>query len=140
MKKVLLIAIAAIGFSTFSNAQQIPAGAESRQPLTKEEREMRKIKTEADLVASFKEVGLDEGQQKAMREAMQNASAKSMELRKDATLDEESKKAKQKELNEARNAEFKKIMGDEKYSKWEEIRKAQREEAKKNQPAMPAKE
>ena len=139
MKKILIAAIALVSFSTLK--AQPPMGG---TPPTKEQMEQRKIKNEANLVASFKELELTDEQIIKVRDVLKDAQAKGGEVRKDETLDREAKMAKNKEINEARDGKLKEILGEDKFTKWQAIRKRQNEEmlkaARENMPQAPSKE
>lgn len=139
MKKILIAAIALVSFSTLK--AQPPAGAPQ---LSKEQMEQRRIKQEANLLASFKEVELTDDQIIKVREILKEAQAKGAEVRKDETLDREGKMAKNKEINEARDGKLKELLGEEKFTKWQAIRKRQNEEmmkaARDAQAQAPSKE
>ncbi len=106
--------------------------------------EQRRIKQEANLLASFKEVELTDDQIIKVREILKEAQAKGAEVRKDETLDREGKMAKNKEINEARDGKLKELLGEEKFTKWQAIRKRQNEEmmkaAREAQAQAPSKE
>lgn len=138
MKKIIIttIGVVAIGFAV--QAQEISTQP-PRKMMTKEEKEMKKIKDETDLVASFKELGLDEATQKKIREAMSEAGAKNNEIRKNDALSEEQKKTQMMDVNKTKNDKFKEILGEEKFKQWNTIRKRQKEEAMKA-AEMPVKE
>lgn len=139
MKKILIAAITLVSFSTLK--AQPPAGAPQ---LSKEQMEQRRIKQEANLLASFKEVELTDDQIIKVREILKEAQAKGAEVRKDETLDREGKMAKNKEINEARDGKLKELLGEEKFTKWQAIRKRQNEEmmkaAREAQAQAPSKE
>lgn len=142
MKKILFAA-SFLAFGFIAQAQSLEAGQPKRQ-LTKEEREMRRIKDEANLLIAFKQIGLDEEAQKKVNEAMKESNIKTMEIRRNADLSDEAKKTALDEANKARTEKLKEIMGAEKFAQFQEIRKKQREEAlkaeKQAQAEMPTKE
>jgi hypothetical protein len=144
MKKIVFTLVAFVGFCLATQAQQSLEGTQPKRQPTKEEREMKRIKDEANLLIAFKQIGLDEEAQKKANEAMKEASAKSMEVRKNTSLSEEAKKTAIEEINKARMEKLKEIMGAEKFTQFQEIRKKQREEAlkaeKQAQAEMPTKE
>lgn len=143
MKKNLavLITLFFVGFA--AQAQNLEAGQPPRQ-LTKEEREMRRIKEEANLLIAFKQIGLDEEAQKKVNEVMKESNTKMMEIRRNADMTPEAKKTAIDEANKARMDKMKEIMGAEKFAQFQEIRKKQREEAmkaeKEAKAEMPTKE
>ncbi|MFY8129085.1 MAG: hypothetical protein ACOVMM_11955 [Chitinophagaceae bacterium] len=126
MKKIIIAAIALVSFSTLK--AQPPMGG---TPPTKEQMEQRRIKNEANLVASFKELELTDDQIIKVREVLKEAQAKGGEVRRDESLDREAKRAKNKEIDDARDAKLKELLGEEKFTKWQAIRKRQMEEMRK---------
>jgi hypothetical protein len=126
MKKIIIAAVAFVSFSTLK--AQPPMGG---TPPTKEQMEQRRIKNEANLVASFKELELTDDQILKVREILKEAQAKGGEVRRDESLDREAKRAKNKEIDDARDAKLKELLGEEKFTKWQAIRKRQMEEMRK---------
>jgi helix-turn-helix protein len=125
MKKVLFILCSLFVFATVTNAQ---TADEQKAAPTKEEKQKMKEKQEADFAAAFKAAGLTDDQIKQAKAAMQEASEKGKEIKKDAALSEDEKKAKLKEISDAKNAKLKEIMGD-KYKAYSAERKKQKEAA-----------
>lgn len=144
MKKIVFAIVAFIGFGFATKAQQSLEAGQPKRQLTKEEKEMKRIKEETNLLIAFKQIGLDEDAQKKVNEAMKESSLKTMEIRKNTSLSEEAKKTALDEANKARMDKLKEIMGAEKFAQFQEIRKKQREEAlkaeKQAQAEMPIKE
>jgi Spy/CpxP family protein refolding chaperone len=107
MKKIIIAAVAFVSFSTLK--AQPPMGG---TPPTKEQMEQRRIKNEANLVASFKELELTDDQILKVREILKEAQAKGGEVRRDESLDREAKRAKNKEIDDARDAKLKELLGE----------------------------
>ncbi len=125
MKKLFTVVCAMFVFGTVINAQT----AESKVPATKEEKQKMKEKQEADLAAAFKEIGLTDEQVQQVKSVMDATNQKNKELRMDATLSDDDKKAKMKVNNEEKNEKIKSIMGDDKYKQFNAIKKKQKEAA-----------
>ena len=121
MKKLFTVVCAMFLFVAFSNAQAIET-----KITTKEEKQKMKEKQEADLAAAFKEIGLSEEQVQQVKAVMEAINKKNKELRMDATLSDEDRKAKIQLNNEEKNAKIKSIMGDEKYKQFNEIKRKQK--------------
>jgi len=130
MKKLLTIVFAMFVLVAFSNAQT----TEAKAP-TKEEKQKMKEKQEADLAAAFKETGLTDEQVQQVKAVMDATNQKNKELRMDATLSDDDKKNKMKVNNDEKNLKIRFIMGDEKYNKFTDIRKKQKEAASTTQAA-----
>ncbi|MFY7900737.1 MAG: hypothetical protein ACOVNY_11180 [Chitinophagaceae bacterium] len=125
MKKVFLFFACTVLCATWCIAQDAPAKPE----LTKEEKAKLKQKQEEETNAAFKEVGLTEEQINSIKEANVEAGKKSAEVRKDATLSDDAKKEKIKEINDQKTDKIKTIMGIDKYRQFLAIRKKQKEAA-----------
>lgn len=121
MKKLFTVVCAMFLFVAFSNAQAIET-----KITTKEEKQRMKEKQEADLAVAFKEIGLSEEQVQQVKAVMEATNKKNKELRMDATLSDEDRKAKIQLNNEEKNAKIKSIMGDEKYKQFNEIKRKQK--------------
>lgn len=143
MKKLLVALFAFIGFSVGTQAQSLEAGQPKRQ-LTKEEKEMKRIKDEVNMLIAFKQIGLDEETQKKVNEVLKESNVKTGEIRRNPDMTDEAKKTAIDAANKARVEKMKEIMGAEKFAQFQEIRKKQKEEAKQAeqqaQAAMPSKE
>ena len=137
MKRIFIALAIAGAFTTAANAQQAAAAAptqEAKPQMSKEERAKMKQKQEDDMIAAFKEAGLTDEQVKQIKEANEMASNKSKEVKKDATLADDAKKSKLKEISDEKNNKLKEIMGKDKYKIYTEARKKQKEAA--GTPAM----
>jgi Spy/CpxP family protein refolding chaperone len=128
MKKLFITLLSVSVFAIAANAQEATPAADVKQP-TKEEKQKMKEKQEADLAAAFKEIGLTDEQVSQIKAAMDEAGQKNKAIRTDANLSDEDKKAKIQEVNDAKNARIKEIMGEEKYRQFNAIRKKQKEAA-----------
>lgn len=124
MKKVFVTLMLLAGLSFAANAQQT-----EKPQLSKEEKAKLKQKQEDELNAAFKEVGLTEEQIKQYKEVTAEANKKSNAVKADATLTDEQKEAKRKEINSEKNDKLKEIMGADKYKQFNAIRKKQKEAA-----------
>lgn len=124
MKKVFVTLMLLAGLSFAATAQQT-----EKPQLSKEEKAKLKQKQEDELNAAFKEVGLTEEQIKQYKEVTVEANKKSNAVKSDATLTDEQKEAKRKEINSEKNDKLKEIMGADKYKQFNAIRKKQKEAA-----------
>lgn len=134
MKKVFFIACSLFVFTAATNAQEATKVVETKATPTKEERQKMKEKMEADLAAAYKEIGLTDEQVKLVKTAMDEASEKNKAIRTEAGLSDDQKKEKMKEVNDAKNARIKEIMGEEKYKQFNAIRKKQKEAQQMSTP------
>ena len=137
MKRIFIALAIAGAFTTAANAQQAATAAptqEAKPQMSKEEKAKMKQKQEDDMMAAFKEAGLTDEQVKQIKEANEMASNKSKEVKKDATLADDAKKIKLKEISDEKNNKLKEIMGKDKYKIYTEARKKQKEAA--GTPAM----
>ncbi len=127
MKKVFVTLLCAGVFTIAANAQQTATSEATAKPqMSKEEKAKQKQKQEEEVAAAYKEVGLTETQIQQIKEINMEAGKKSTEVRKDASLTDEAKAAKLKEISTEKNDKIKEIMGKEKYKQFSEIRKKQK--------------
>jgi hypothetical protein len=127
MKKVFVTLLCVGAFTIAANAQQTATSEATAKPqMSKEEKAKQKQKQDEEIAAAYKEVGLSEDQIKQIKEVNMEAGKKSNEVRKDASLTEEARAAKLKEISTEKNAKIKGIMGNEKYKQFSEIRKKQK--------------
>jgi len=132
MKKAIVILFATGFFAVAANAQDVPAPpAPAKPPM--EGRGKMKIKRE-EVVKTLKDIGATDEQIEKVKAVLDETHKKHEELKKDATVAEEDKKAKGKEIMEAQKAKIKEILGEEKAKAFAE---AQRAMMKKNMPAPP---
>lgn len=123
MKKILAICILLAALSINANAQQTT----EKPQMSKEEKVKMREKQEQDLQAAFKEIGLTDEQIKQCKEIIVDANKKTSEVRKDATLTDEQKETKRKEINTEKNNKLKEVMGEEKFKQFNSIRKKQKD-------------
>jgi hypothetical protein len=126
MKKIItsiaLILFTGVCFSQAANKDSIAP----KKELTKEEKAAQKAKYEADLTAAYKEAELTEEQIASVKSVIDEANKKSNELKNNAALSEEDKKMAKKVITDQKNAKMKEIMGEDKYRKYNEVRKKQK--------------
>lgn len=124
MKKLILAAFSMAAFTLASTAQT----AEPAKPaMSKEEKAKMKAKQEEDLTAALKELALTEDQSKQVREILADASKKSNELKAKTGITDADRDAEKQKINDEKNGKLKELMGKEKYSQWNAIRKKQKE-------------
>ncbi len=131
MKKIILTAFAFVACTIAVNAQTTDA---AKPAMSKEEKAKAKAKQEEDLTATLKELALSDDQSKTVRDILADATKKSNELKAKSLTDAEKDAEKQK-INEEKNGKLKELMGKEKYSQWNAIRKRQKEAAAAAIPA-----
>jgi Spy/CpxP family protein refolding chaperone len=129
MKKLFTVVCAMFVFAIVTNAQTTEAKSTETKVPTKEEKQKMKEKQEADLAAAFKEIGLTDEQVQQVKAVMDATNQKNKELRMDATLSDDDKKAKMKVNNDEKNEKIKSIMGEEKYKQFNAIKKRQKAES-----------
>jgi hypothetical protein len=136
MKKIVL-SVMAMGLFTIAGFSQTATEAQPAKPatdaqaakpaMTKQDKEKRKAQMEQELSETIKTLGLNADQEKQVREALDDASKKSSELKNNAALDEAAKMEQKKKINDEKNEKLKTAMGKDKFKQWSDIRKQQRE-------------
>jgi Spy/CpxP family protein refolding chaperone len=101
----------------------------AKKEMTKEEKAAAKAKKEAEQVAMFKELELTETQITSFKEIQADASKKSNELKTNVQLTEVENDAAKKLINDNKNAQLKTLLGEEKYKKYNELKKRQKAKA-----------
>ena len=137
MKKTMLVLLTSGLFAIAANAQDVPAPPTHGAPppmMSKADRAKKKAEMEAALTKTLADIGASDDQAQKVKDALEDTRKKHEELKKDATLSEDDKKAKGKELMEAQQAKLKEILGEEKFKKFKDAQKAAK---MKNMPAMP---
>ena len=134
MKKIIatLLVCSVIGFT--ANAQEQKTDA-SMPKMTKEQHEAMKHQRDAELNEAMTAAGLTDAQKVDTKEALEVANKAKNELRKDATLTDEQKKEKKKVIDEEQKIKLIKIMGDDKFKKFKEAQKKDRD--MKEKPTQP---
>ena len=142
MKRIFVTAIALSSFAIAT--AQMPTTDPAQPPLSKEAKEKMKedkakakAKQEEDLTASLKEIGLTADQDKQVRDALTEATQKNNELKTNTGLDDAAKEAEKQKISQDKNAKIKAIMGKDKYSQWNQIRKKQKEMQKPAETPVP---
>ncbi len=128
MKKLFITLLSVSVFAVAANAQVSATSSDAKQPTQEEKQKMRE-KAEADMAAAFKELGLTEQQVSQIKATMDEAAQKSKAIREDANIAGPDKRAKIMEINDAKNAKIKEIIGEDKYKQWGEIKKRQKDAA-----------
>ena len=127
MKKTVLVLLTTGLFAIAANAQDAPPQAPQQQgphPMSKEDRAKMKAEKEAQLNKSLKDIGATDDQIQKVKDALEDSHKKHEELRKDASLSDDDKKEKNKEINEAQKAKLKEILGEEKAKQFSEGQRA----------------
>ncbi|MEP6675871.1 MAG: hypothetical protein ABJA78_11970 [Ferruginibacter sp.] len=142
MKRIFITVLAITAF-TIASAQTTatdpaqPVLSKEAKEKIKEEKAKTKAKQEEDLTAALKETGLTEDQTKQVRDALAEATLKSNDLKSKTGMDDAAKETEKQKINQDKNAKIKEIMGKEKYSLWNSIRKKQKEVVKPAEPVVP---
>ena len=112
------------------NAQDAPPPPRPGNPpaMSKEDHEKMKQKRDEEQEKALKTIGASDDQIKKAKDVFEEFGKKQRDLRKDATLSEEDRKSKGKELRDQQEVKLKEILGDEKLSKFKESRKQQRKD------------
>jgi periplasmic protein CpxP/Spy len=125
MKKVLILCAVLFAITTNSFAQAAATTAvvaEKKEGMAGQKRE------------SWKNLlGLTAEQDAKMKEISKANKEKSDALKNDATADKEQKKAKMAELKKANEADLKAVLTADQFTKYNDIQKQRREEAKAKQ-------
>ncbi len=127
MKKMFLCLVAFISITSFINAQEVATVKAEAPKLTKEQKAELAAKKEADLIEVFKKAELTDEQQKQTRAALDEFSAQSKIVKNDASLGEDEKKGKLKELSDTKNSKLKEAMGVAKYKAYNAAKREQKE-------------
>lgn len=141
MKKTILVLLTTGLFAIATNAQDAPAQAPKKQgppPMGKEDHAKKKAEKEAQLTKSLKDIGATDEQIQKVKDALEDSHKKHEALKKDASLSEEDKKAKGKEMMEGQKAKLKEILGDEKAKKFSEGQRAMMKKMMPPPPPPPA--
>ena len=126
MKKIITLPIFILLISVCSAQSVNKDSVTPKKELTKEEKAAQKAKYEADLMAAYKEAELSDEQIANVKSSIDEANKMSNELKNNAALSEEDKKIAKKVITDKKNAKLKEIMGEEKYRKYNEVRKRQK--------------
>jgi Spy/CpxP family protein refolding chaperone len=124
MKKVLILCVVLFAFITNSFAQAATAAAvaEKKEGMAGQKRESWKIL-----------LGLTAEQDTKMKEIGKANKEKSDALKNDATLDKDQRKAKLTDLRRAYDADLKALLTADQLTKYTDIQKQRKEEAKAKQ-------
>ncbi len=128
MKKTILVLLVTGLLAVGANAQDAPTpppSGQNRPPMMgqdrmKERREM--------MLKNLKDVGATDEQVQKCKDVMEDSRKKGEEMRKDATLTDDEKKAKRKEMMTDQEAKIKEILGDDKFTKYRDAMKAMRKD------------
>jgi hypothetical protein len=130
MKKVFVTMFAVVTVGTVSNAQEAKLDAPKKMEAAPMQPKISKEQKEAQLAEAFKTAGLTADEQTKARQVLDEANAKSKEVKSDAKLSDEEKKAKSKEVSDTKNAKLKEALGEAKFKALQQALKAQREAMK----------
>lgn len=97
--------------------------------LTKEQKALLKAKQEKDLNDALTGAGLNADEVAKAKEIITEASKKSSELKGNTKLADAEKEAAKKAITDDKNAKLKALMGADRYSTYNDIRKKQKEQA-----------
>jgi hypothetical protein len=137
MKKTIVVLFATGFFAIAANAQDVPQTSGTPTPppmMSKEDRAKMKAEREAKLTQSLKDVGASDDQIQQVKAVLEETHKKHEALKKDASISDEDKKAKGKEIMEAQKAKIKEILGEEKAKQFAE---SQRGRMFQKMPATP---
>lgn len=136
MKRIFLATIAITTF-TFAINAQVATEAPAKPATAKEEKAKMKAKQEEELSSALNELGLTATQSQQVKDALTQASQKSTDLKAKTGMDDAAKEAEKQKINQEKNAKLKEIMGKDKFSQWNQIRKKQKERAIPSQAPIP---
>jgi hypothetical protein len=129
MKKFFLAAfmftIAAAANAQVDSAKTAPAKVE----LTKEQKALLKAKQEQELNDALTGAGLNSDEFVKAKEIIADASKKSSELKANPKLTDAEKEAVKKTITDEKNLKLKTLMGEERYRKYNDIRRKQKDAA-----------
>lgn len=117
MKKILMIALCLV-------TMQLSAYSQDSTPAkTKEEKAAEKAAKEAKEKSDYATAGFTDEQIVKIKEVNKEVNEKSKALKGDASLSEDDKKAKMKELSADKKNRIIAIVGEEKYKLWQKAKK-----------------
>ncbi len=137
MKKLLLVLLTTGMFSLATKAQDAPTQkplAAAPAKMSKEEKQKMMQKKEEEMKAELVAVGATPEQIAKVKEATLAIKQKEKAVKEDASISEDEKKLKGKELKEAQKAKLIEILGVEKAKQFAENRKKAKKDAPKDGP------
>ncbi len=137
MKKTILVLLVTGLFAFAANAQDAPTPPlPSQNPPPMMSKEKMKERREM-MIKMLKDIGATDEQTQKCKDVMEDSKKKNDDLKKDATLTEDEKKAKRKEIMTGQEAKLKEVLGDEKFTKYREAMKAMKKDMPPPPPGAP---
>lgn len=137
MKKTILVLLVTGLLAVGANAQDAPTAPKPGQnPPPAMSKEQMKERREM-MMKTMKDIGATDEQIQKCKDAMEDSKKKNDELKKDASLTDDAKKAKRKEIMTEQEAKIKEILGDEKAKKLKEAMKGMKKDMPPPPPAAP---
>jgi hypothetical protein len=128
MKHLFTTVLAVCLSLTAAQAQESATEKASQEKtISKADKQSAKEKKEADLMAAFNEAGLTSDEQQFYRKCALERNESLKQLKADTSLNDEEKKAKEKEIVVASNDKLKNEIGDTKFKSLKNVQKLQRE-------------
>ena len=138
MKKTILVLLVVGLFSLGANAQDDfkPANGQNPPPPPPMSKEKMKERKEM-MLKTLKDIGATDEQIQRYKDVLEDSKKKTDELKKDAALTDDEKKAKRKEILTWQETKLKEILGDEKAKKLKDAMKSMRKDMPPPPPAEP---
>ena len=137
MKKIIVSLVMCTSLAFAANAQVPEASTIQSTPkkqFSKEEKLAFKEKKKAEEMEALNAVGLDDKQKANSLELLQTIQSQKMKIRKDETLNDDQKKEQIKSMEKDWHERLKQVMGEEKYKKFRETQKLQKEKLRAEMP------
>ncbi|WP_207496403.1 hypothetical protein [Aridibaculum aurantiacum] len=129
MKKIVftLLSICMIAIAASAQTADVSKdAAKAAKAAEKEAKAKYKALQTENIVKTLKQIGATDKEIAAFQEALQDASAKGTEIKKNEALSEEEKESQLKANADAKNAKLKEIIGEARYKEYNRIRKEQK--------------
>jgi hypothetical protein len=137
MKKIISTLVFTAVFSAFTFAQEVPttinsAAEEVKTEQIKVDKKAAKLKQEAEQTEAYKAASLTPEEVEKANEILVLANKKMYDIKKNESASAEEKEAAKKAITKDKTEALKKLMGDDKYKLYNDVRKKQKEAAKES--------
>lgn len=133
MKKIILSTILSMtitaGFCQTTAVDTTGKAPAAKKELSKEEKAALKAKQEAEVNEAYKQAELSDEQIAKVKAVVTDAGKKSTELKNNTSMSDADKVVAKNKINEEKNNALKEIMGEDKFKKYNAVRKKQKEAA-----------
>ncbi len=129
MKKIFItiLSVCVLAFAATAQTAEVSMDAvKANKAAEKEAKAKQKALQNENIEKALKQVGASDTEIAAFKKALQEASAKSNEIKKNEALSADDKEAQLKANMEAKNAKCREAIGEAKYKEFNKIRKEQK--------------